>query len=123
MGLDWGNSVKNFQSTAKKTGKNVEKEVQKLTEKTGRGILKDAIRLTPTDTGKLKRSWKKKSQRRKKQYEYTITNSTSYAIYVEHGSRKTPPRRMLSKAFNTNSKRMKKGLDRIIKKESNKWQQ
>ena len=123
MGLSWGNSIKNFQNLTKKTSKNVEKEMIKLVEKTGLGIYTDAKRGTPKETGRLRNSWKKKSRRKKKQFEYIVSNPVEYGIYIERGSRKSPPRRMLLKAFNSNVKKMKKGLKQIMKKESNKWQQ
>ena len=94
MGLSWGNSVREFQKTTKKTVVDMNKRIVMVQELTGKDIKKDAQANTPKLSGKLRAGWKLvkvRSARRAKQVE--VVNDVPYGVYVENGTSKQPPPR------------------------------
>ena len=112
MGISWGDTIKNFQRRTVQVSIDVEKRTKNIVDLTSRDIKRWAEKETPVDSGKLKSSWRLYKSGLGKKRRVVITNLQDYVVPVEHGTRKTPPRRMLAKA-------MIKG-DRVLKQRMNK---
>jgi mevalonate kinase len=118
MRLSWGNSVRNFQRHINNTTKLTNKQTKKIVDQTAADVLRFAKTGTPRRTGKLVSGWriiKRGSGEKRKVF---IENLVKYAIYVEHGTSKQAPRRMMLKALIRGQRRMKRRLEILKRKMS-----
>ena len=105
MTLSWGNSVETFGARIRRANKMLDQGTQKIVDQTGVDTKRFAEAGTPVDTGALRASWKiqtsGKGAKRKVVIANTVFDRTGvdYAPFVEYGTIKMAPRRMLTKAL------------------------
>ena len=87
-------------------------------EKQARLYKREVKKVTPVDTGRLKRGWRLAVQRRKQTA--TVFNPVPYGIFVNDGTRFIKPRRFVERALRTvrlpNAKITKEELDKAMRK-------
>jgi HK97 gp10 family phage protein len=98
MGLSWGNSFIRFDNLTKETVKDLKKDIQNIVTDTGTHVKRKARLYTPVDTGLLRSSWKKKSSGSGFKRKVVISNDVFYGVFVEFGTIRMAPRRMLKRA-------------------------
>ena len=96
--LSWGNSFIRFDNLTKDTEKRLHKDIGKIVTDTGTKLRKDARRFAPVETGLLRKSWTKKNKGKGVDRKVIIENKVPYGGFVEFGTIRMAPRRMLSKA-------------------------
>jgi len=113
MSLSWGSSFVQFDSIVKAQTPYVRKEIDKIIDKTGDDVHRWVAASTPVDTGLLKKSWVLKKSRKRKRLRVDITNKVFYANFVENGTIKMAPRRMLRKAKSRGRRVMRRRLESL----------
>ena len=123
IALTIGDTVKSFPSLYENKSRKVQKKVRDILNKTVNEVLRELRR--PNDvqtdknyidrTGKLRGGWKK---RRLKGYKYRISNRTSYASFIENGTRYITPRKMLHRALYNARFRLRRRLRALVKQVS-----
>jgi len=123
IALTIGDTVKSFPSLYENKSRKVQKKVRDILNKTINEVLRELRR--PNDvqtdknyidrTGKLRGGWKK---RRLKGYKYRISNRTSYASFIENGTRYITPRKMLHRALYNARFRLRRRLRALVKQVS-----
>ena len=123
IALTFGDTVKSFPSLYENKSRKVQKKVRDILNKTVNEVLRELRR--PNDvqtdknyidrTGKLRGGWKK---RRLKGYKYRISNRTSYASFIENGTRYITPRKMLHRALYNARFRLRRRLRALVKQVS-----
>ena len=123
IALTFGDTVKSFPKLYENKSRKVQKKVRDILNKTVNEVLRELRR--PNDvqtdknyidrTGKLRGGWKK---RRLKGYKYRISNRTSYASFIENGTRYITPRKMLHRALYNARFRLRRRLRALVKQVS-----
>ena len=101
-----------FRKTDNKS-KELEESVKSLIAETAYKIESDAKKLTPVDTGNLRRSIK--TDIKEDGLTAEIGTNVEYAIYVEFGTSKQPARPYLTPAYVKQKKKFNDGLRDIVK--------
>ncbi len=98
---------------------NFNRDLENLIKKHGVFLFVNTKKLTPVDTGELRRSWKLKYK--KGDLYIRLYNNTEYGLYVEYGHRTRGGKSyikgayMLKKTFEKTEKKFIKDLDKLFK--------
>ena len=98
---------------------NFNRDLENLIKKHGVFLFTNTKKLTPVDTGELRRSWQLKYK--KGDLYIQLYNNTEYGIYVEYGHRTRGGKSyiegayMLKKTFEKTEKKFIKDLDKLFK--------
>jgi len=116
IALTFGDTVRSFPVLYENKSRKVQKKIRDILTKTVNEVLRE-LRIPDKDyvdrTGKLRAGWKK---RRLKGYRYKISNNTSYASYIEYGTRYIEGRGMLHKRLKNARARIRRRLRKLAKK-------
>ena len=116
VALTFGNTVKSFPALVNSKSRKVQKAIKQILERAANEVLRE-LRIPDKDyndqTGTLRGSWKKNKL---KGYRWKISNRTKYASYIENGTVKIAPRRMLHKALNNARARLRRRLGHLAKR-------
>jgi HK97 gp10 family phage protein len=117
-GISWGGSLNRLKQLFKDTSKDVEDEIDKAIASEVKKITHDAKRRTPVRTGRAKRGWQNKKL---KKSEYEIRNRVSYIRFLEFGTRRIRPRRMLDLSLRAGRARLRRSIKKIMNKQKRRW--
>jgi hypothetical protein len=116
VALTFGNTVKSFPVLENSRSRRVQKKIKQILEMTANEVLRE-LRVPDKDymdrTGKLRSSWRK---RKLDGYRWKIGNRTKYASYIENGTVKIAPRRMLHRAMNNARARLRRRLGALSRR-------
>jgi hypothetical protein len=116
ISLTFGDTVKSYPVLENSTSRKVQKRIKDILTKTANEVLRE-LRIPGKDyndrTGKLRSSWKK---RKLKGYKWRISNRTKYASYIENGTVRIAPRKMLHRALRNARARLRRRLGALAKK-------
>ena len=116
--ITFGDTVRNFQDLVRSTSKQVQKDIEEAVILTAKEVLTDVKRFTPKRSGRLRAAWTSSKSGHRSRTRVTIANATSYANYVENGTRYMAPRRMLRRAVRRGNMKLVKRLREIRAKAS-----
>lgn len=89
-------------------------------EKSNRVMIREVKRVTPVDTGRLKRGWRSRRLHRTNKGLGEVSNKVPYGIFVNDGTRFIKPRRFVEKSINRANPKitviMRKELDKVMRK-------
>ena len=110
--------IDNFLKDINNIQNNFQGDLQKLVEKHGGILLRNTKKLTPVDTGQLRRSW----ELEKGDLYVRIFSNCEYSIFVEHGHRTRGGKSyvegvyMLKTSFEKTEKDFENDLEKLFKK-------
>ena len=119
--ITFGNTVRDFDVLTRNTSKLVEKEVEKIIKRIGKRMLARVKRLTPRRTGRLRKAWRGRQRETRFQTRYELSNRTSYASFVENGTKFMVPRKMLQNTVKWGENELKKALAKLSRKVQSGW--
>ena len=130
MSLSWQKSIAQFKALGIQQSKFAEKEIGEIVDNTAEFLKWKAKEISPVDTGRLRRSYKKISVGKGSKRKVTVFNDAVdpvtkvyYPILIEHGQPRTAPRRFFKKSVDAAEIRKKKWLKQLgkeLQKEFNK---
>jgi HK97 gp10 family phage protein len=120
---------KELEKLALKLGKTSEKELDMMTRKLLANLAERlkgrVVRLTPVDTGNLRKNWSvsRKVEKVGNTYSKELYNNTEYAPYVEYGHRTVGGKGWVNGRFMLKKARdnFDKSVDSIVEKELDKF--
>ena len=110
--------IDNFLKNINNIQSNFHSDLQNLVEKHGGILLRNTKKLTPVDTGQLRRSW----ELEKGDLYVRIFSNCEYSIFVEHGHRTRGGKSyvegvyMLKTSFEKTEKDFENDLEKLFKK-------
>ena len=112
--------IDNFLKDINNIQSNFQRDLENLIKKYGVYLFANTKKLTPVDTGQLRRSWQLKYK--KGDLYIRLYNNKEYGLYVEYGHRTRGGKSyiegayMLKKTFEKTEKKFIKDLDKLFKK-------
>ena len=113
------NGLDNFIKNINNIQNNFNRDLDNLIKKYGVFLFTNTKKLTPVDTGQLRRSWQLKYK--KGDLYIRLYNNEEYGLYVEYGHRTRGGKSyiegayMLKKTFEKTEKKFIKDLDKLFK--------
>lgn len=112
--VEWDKgSIREFRKRLDTMGGEVKRKKDRIVEETSKEVKRDAASLTPVRTGRARAGWRVQARKETAR----IWNNVPYVRYLEYGTRRMRPRRMLRTAMAKGEVRLEQRLRLLLQKE------